>query len=285
MKPLAKLTLSSKTLLALCALCPLIAFGACSRPIQVPVSATGLSVIINGNAISGIYPEMLRSLTDKDSCRFVFFEVPRARLEAMFETGEADLLIPASKTPRRDELGLFIPLIHNRATLISINTKATQRSAIKTAQDLIARRDLRLVLVRGFDYGPAYQALVAELSRQGRVTMEADPISVVRVLKTGTFQLTIMAPSIFAGAIQGDERFADLLDKLRFEPISELPWGDSGVYISKRALTENDRASLRQLLERAARSGVVWKSFQRYYSASVLRESIRPLDPMRAQNP
>ncbi|MDO8652625.1 MAG: transporter substrate-binding domain-containing protein [Undibacterium sp.] len=278
MKSLSALTLRSKNLLALCLLFPAIAFAACSRPIQVPVSATGQSVIIKGEAVSGIYPEMLRGIADKEECNFVFSVVPRARLEAMFESGSADLLIPASKTPRRDELGLFIPLIHYRATLISIDRKEAKRPAIKSAQDLINRRDLRVVLVRGFDYGPAYQALVTELTKQGRIAMEADPTSVARVLKAGTFQLTIMAPSIFAGAIQGDARVEDLLGKLRYEAIDELPWGESGVYISKRSLTDDDRDNLRELLERAANSGVVWKNFQRYYSAEVLKQSIGPRD-------
>ncbi|QJQ06698.1 amino acid ABC transporter substrate-binding protein [Undibacterium piscinae] len=76
---------------------PFPASAACSRPILVPVSAAGLSVITNGDAVSGIYPEILRSVADKEGCSFIFTPVPRARLELMFESGKADLIVPAKK--------------------------------------------------------------------------------------------------------------------------------------------------------------------------------------------
>lgn len=77
----------------------------CSRVIQVPVSPIGQSVLIDGDNVNGIYPELLRSLTDKEGCSFAFSEVPRARLEILFESGRADLLIPATKTQKRDMSG------------------------------------------------------------------------------------------------------------------------------------------------------------------------------------
>lgn len=261
-------------MLACSFLVPALCSAGCSRPIQVPLSATGLSVIVNGESVSGIYPDLLRSIAEKEGCQFVFSVVPRARQEAMFESGKADLLIPASKTSRRDELGVFIPLIHNRATLISLQS---HRAPIKTAQDLIEKQDLRLALVRGFDYGAAYQTLVAELGRQGRVIMEADVISVARLMKSNGAYLTIMAPSIFAGVVQGDARVDDLLGKLRYEAINELPWGDSGAYLSKTSLNKGDAEQLREILERTSKSGIVWKNFQRYYPPEVLKEGIRPL--------
>ncbi|MFZ6638425.1 substrate-binding periplasmic protein [Undibacterium sp. TC4M20W] len=248
-------------------------FAACSRIINVPVASTGRSVIINGEQIDGIYPDLLRSLMEKEACKFALAAVPRARMELMFETGRADLLIPASRTPKRDEHGIFIPMIYNRATLISLESN---RPVISSVQDLLDKKDLKVALVRGFDYGPAYQDLIKELSRQKRLYFDTDPLSVARLLKAGIADITIMAPSILAGAIMDDGRVQDMLDKLRFEPIPELPWGDSGAYISKKSLGAEDTAALKDLLEQVAKSGMVWKGFQRYYPANVLKESIRP---------
>lgn len=243
----------------------------CSRVINVPVAATGRSVMIKGEKLDGIYPEILRN--QHEACKFALTAVPRARQELMFETGRADLLIPASRTPRRDEHGIFIPMIYNRATLISIDSS---RPVIGSAQELLDKKDLKVVLVRGFDYGPAYQELIKQLSKQGRLIFDADPLSVARLLKAGIADITIMAPSILAGAMMDDVRVQDLLDKLRFEPIPELPWGDSGAYISNKSLNNEDKAALKDLLEQVAKSGVVWKGFMRYYPANVLKESIRP---------
>lgn len=250
------------------------AHAACSRVIQVPVSATGQSVLIDGGTISGIYPDLLRALSDKEGCTFALSDVPRARQEIMFETGRADLLIPASKTPRRDALGTFVALIHNRATLLSIRPN---RPAIKTLRELQDNSRLKVALVRGFDYGQVYQELITALGKQGRLILEVDAISVARLLKAGTADVTIMAPTILAGAAQGDERVQDIVDKLRIEPLDDLPWGDSGVYISNTALNPQDKAALQDAMERAARSGEVWKAFQRYHNAAILKGSIRPL--------
>jgi len=253
---------------------PLGGRAACSRVFQGPISATGQGVIVEGDAIKGIYPDLLRSLADKDGCTVALSAVPRARLEMLFETGRADLLIPASRTPKRDAHGTFIPLIHARAMLISLRTG---RPAIKSLQELLDKPGLKVALVRGFDYGQTYQELITTLTQQGRLITEVDAVSVARLLKSGAADATIMAPSILAGALQDDERVQDLLDRLQFEALPELPWGDSGVYLSNTALNPRDRAALRAALERAAKSGVVWKGFQQYYAPAVLNGSIRPL--------
>ena len=260
--------------LAVGAWLPLAANAACSRPINAPLAAIGQSVIVEGDSIKGIYPDLLRSVGEKEGCNFTLSAVPRARLEVLFETGRADLLIPASRTPKRDAHGTFIPLVHNRAMLISLQSG---RAPIKSVQELLDTPGFKVALVRGFDYGAAYQDLITTLGQQARLIMEVDAVSVARLLKSGAADATIMAPSILAGALQDDERVRDLIDKLQFEPLRELPWGNSGVYLSNSALSPQDKATLRTALERAARSGVVWKGFQQYYAPAVLNGSIRPL--------
>ena len=255
-------------------LLPAKVFAGCSRVIQVPVAAVGLTLVVNGEKISGLYADALQEIKN-ESCQLKFIAVPRARLEAMFGTGSADLLFPSNKTAHRDDLGVFVPLFKNRASLISISSNQLN---IKTSQDLLARKEIRVVLVRGYDYGPAYQNLVAELSKQGRVYLDSDVISVARILKTSDKYLTIMAPNTFLGAIHGDARVQDLLGKLSFTPIDELPWSDTGIYISKKSLNEGDRIKLQTALQRYAKSGAILKKFQHYFPADALKESLRALD-------
>jgi polar amino acid transport system substrate-binding protein len=240
------------------------------------MASTGLSVVIEKDAISGIYPDLLRQLSEKESCDFQLTAVPRARLESLFRAGQADLMIPATRTPNRDEVGIFVPLIANRAMLISLAGEHPS-PAIHNLQELIDRHELKVALVRGFDYGDGYQVLVRELQKQGRLILEADPVSVARTLKAGGADYTVMAPTILAGSIQADPRISDLGARLRYDVIPELPWGESGVYISKSSLSAKDTAALHEILTRAAKSGAVWKAFQQYYAPEVLKESIRGL--------
>ncbi len=245
----------------------------CSRTIVVPVAATGQSVVINGDRVSGIYPDILRASQSQETCLFTITPVPRARQELLFETGKADILIPASKTPRRDEFGVFVPLTESRAALISVKSG---RDPIKTLKNLIDAHDIRVALVRGYDYGPAYAELITELTRQGRVQLESDPLSVARLMKNGTVQATVMAPTIMVGTLIDDERVRDLAGQLRYEAIVELPWLGNGVYLSKAALSDADRQVLLEFFERIAKSGAVWRGFQQAYTPDVLNVGIKP---------
>ena len=80
------------------------------------------------------------------------------------------------------------------------------------------------------------------------------------------------------GAIQDDARVSDLADRLRFDPIAELPWGENGLYVSKTSVSKEDSAMLLSLFNRPAVASTLWKSFQTYYPAAALKESIRPRD-------
>lgn len=249
------------------------AYAGCSRDIVVPVSSTGVSVIVGNGTFSGIYPELFRSLGPRAGCHFLFTAAPRARQELMFETGKADVLLPATRTTSRDQHGVFVPMIGHRAVLISLQS---QRPQIANAQDLLDRRDLRVAVVRGFDYGEPYQALVRELARQGRLFTEVDANAVARLLFVGAVDVTIMGPTILAGAINRESRVTGMLDRLRLEPIPELPWQQTGVYVSRHSLSPDDRATLLELLERAAKSNAVIEGFQRYHRPEILEESVRP---------
>ena len=252
---------------------PVLAHAQCSRSLNVPVAPVGLSVTTVGETVGGLYPELLRGLGGKDGCTFEFSVVPRARQEAMFETGRADLLVPATRTPRRDELGVFVPMVNSRPSLISLGAA---RPEVHSLAELLERRELRVAVVRGYDYGETYQSLLKELTRQGRLVHAVDPVSVARMLNSGIADLTIMAPTILIGSLQGDVRVRFLLERMRYEPITELPWGESGIYLSHKSLNEADRNLLRELLERSAKSGAIWRAFQRYYPVANLGDSIRP---------
>lgn len=257
---------------AMAALFSLGAAAGCSRDITVPVSASGASVIVEGHEIKGIYPDLLRDVARKAGCKFVFTVVPRARQVAMYKIGHADILVPASRTPERDKLGTFVPMIYNRPMLISI---AGHRAPIASGQELLERRELRVAVVRGFDYGERYMSLINELGKQGRLFSEVDVAAVARLLHAGAVDLTILGPTLMAGAIRREPRVQGLQERLRVEPIPELPWKYSGAYIS-HTLGKDDQRTLHDVLEKISRSSQVMDGYLRYFSADVLNDNVRP---------
>lgn len=252
---------------------PLASQAQCSRPIHVPMTTTGFGVIAHAGQISGIVPDFLSELSAKTGCQFVYTVVPKNRQENLFELGKADLLVSAVKTAKRNKLGVFVPLVYIRPTLISIET---QQPPIQNARGIFRQKGLRLIVVRGYDYGSNYQAILDEMKKQGRLSFEPDPLSVARTMKANPLYATIMAPTIFAGVVMTEPLAQALQGKIRFQPLEELPWTESGIYISKTALSQSDQESLKSSMARMANTDIVWRAYQHYYPPEVLKISLRP---------
>ncbi|MFZ6690078.1 substrate-binding periplasmic protein [Undibacterium sp. SXout11W] len=245
----------------------------CSRPVSVAFSLSGFQVALKDQVLLGVYPDVLKRISSKDGCEFTFSVVPRARQELMFKNGQTDLMIPAIRTTRRDESGIFVRLVYSRATLISIHS---DWPAISSSQELLNAKSMRVVVVRGYDYGDEYVRILQELKKQSRLVYEADPVSAARTLKSGAAQYALMLPCILFGEIKNDPRVSDLVSKLHYDTISEIPWMESGVYLSRKSLSNADRNYLKALFENTANSALVWKLFQNYYGPEVLNLGLRP---------
>jgi polar amino acid transport system substrate-binding protein len=204
--------------------------------------------------------------------------VPRIRLETMFEAGQADLMVAATEVERRDRHGLFIPIVESRPALISLEG---QRAKISSIAELLARRELRLALVRGYDYGQPYRAMIATLTAQGRVYLEVDARTIARLIAGGMADATIMPSSAFIGSLQGDPRVASMATRLRIEPLTELPWIRSGIYLSKKSLSAADRRTLAEALTASVKAGLWWQAMKRYHSSAALNNNTRPIDALK----
>lgn len=262
------------SLWAACMLAATAAEAACSRVIEAPMAPIGLSVSFEGERGTGLYPTLLRELGASAGCEFQIQRVPRARLQKMFETGQADLLLPASAAPSRDQDGEFVPLIQVRASLLMLTS---ERPAPRSLADLIAQSEFKLAVVRGFTFGAAYDGAVAVLRSQKRLIEEPDAAGVARALRRGLADASIMTASIFIGTLVKEAELAPLVKRVRMDALEELGWSESGVYLSRHSLGEPDRRLLRQAFTQMAKSGRVWQLFNDSYPPGSLGGSIRPL--------
>lgn len=249
------------------------AWAQCSRPVEAPVAPIGLGVTVSGSQVAGIYPEVVRELAGKHGCEVRFTPVPRARQEMLMENGHADLLLPASRSSKRDAWGDFVPLTQARPAVISLRGR---RLFVADLGQVLARRELRVAVVRGFDFGETYRAALSQLRAAGRLVEEVDASAVARVLQAGMADLTVMTPTILWGALQGDERLRPLLPELRIDALQDLDWSDSGVYLSRQALGADDRRRLAALFMEAQQSGRIWTLTQEAYGTLNLDGWMRP---------
>lgn len=253
---------------------PWLAHADCSRALRVPVAPIGLAVTVQGHDVGGIYPDLLRAETAKAGCTVEFQVVPRSRQEMLFETGQADLLLPARRSARRDALGDFVPMIRSRAALVSLRSRQLPAHSVA---DLLDRRELRVAVVRGYDYGERYQALLQQLAAQGRLVESADPLSLARALDAGIADVAVITPTAVTGALRAHRKLGPWADRLHVQAADELAWGESGAYVTRRpSLSDADRRQVLELLERIGRSGAAWRAFQHYHPDSQLSDSVRP---------
>jgi polar amino acid transport system substrate-binding protein len=264
--------LAAATLLGL----PLAAVAACSRVIDVPLAPVGLSVAFDGMRAVGVYPDLLKELAASGGCRFNAYPVPRARLQKMFEGGQADLLLPATAVSTREAFGDFVPLLQVRPALMSIGRDA---ALPRSLAELLATPGLRLVVVRGFSFGEAYDGLLAQLRAQQRVVEETDAAGVAKALRMGLGEVSVMAPSIMIGALVQSPSTAAWLKELRLGFVEELGWNEIGVYLSRQSLAEADRQQLRQAFAHAGRTRRAYQLFIERHPPGSLGDSVRPLPP------
>ena len=252
-------------------LCVNSAQAGCSRPIVVPAAPTGNSVLIRGDEVRGVYPDLLRQLGPKYGCEFRFPIVPRARADSMvLDREEGDILIPASRTADRDQRAKFVSLVSVAPAVISMKP---QQFAPRSLESLL-KSGKRAVIVRRFNYGDKYQAFLAQLEKQGQVEYAPEIANVIRMIVNARADYSIMAPTLFHSTMMELDDVKARVDDLSISVPEDLPLTDSGVYLSTRSLTESDL----QLLERlfldsatGATKSAIWQAFVRYYPPSVLK--------------
>lgn len=249
---------------------------ACTRPLSVPLAPIGRSVSFDGGQAQGIYPTLLAEVSAASQCQLELSKVPRARLQTMFDAGQADILIPASATAARDATAEFVPLIQVRVSLLTLDAATP---APRSLAELLERPDYKLAVVRGFSFGAAYDGVIAALRQRHRLVEEPDPSGVARALRQGLAHGTVMTAPILVGTLVDNPELTPLLKRLRVEPLEELGWNASGLYLSRRSLDEADRRTLRKAFGQAARNGRVWQLFNALHPPGSLGGSIRPLPP------
>lgn len=236
----------------------------CSRPISAPVAPAARLAIVEGERVSGVWPDFLRQLGADIGCRFEFPVLPRARLELELLAGETlDLMVPATQTPERDRRALFVPLLRQPLMLL---TRSADAGKIDNSLEALRQSGWRTAILRSYAFSPAYRALIAELDAQHRVDYVNDADAIGRMLRAGRVEFALLPPAV-AHSVAGPG-----MGLRRFEALPPL---EVGVYLSTRTLAAPDLALLRDGLARAAREGRVRRAFARYYPPDVV-EAILP---------
>ncbi|MCX7207947.1 MAG: transporter substrate-binding domain-containing protein [Proteobacteria bacterium] len=208
----------------------------CSRPLIVASSSISIFMEVDDlDRVSGVVPDFLAEITKTTGCQFIYEVMPRIRALRMLEAGKIDI-IAASKIDKRDALADYVNVISERPSLIMLKDHPNAATPL----DALMQGKLQVNVVRGFDIGPEYRALLEQLKQKNRLEDVLDTDVIARKMLEKRCDATVVGASTFAKSI---EKF-NLESKLQVIPMETMPIVYSGFYFSKTSMQEKDRLFL-----------------------------------------
>lgn len=211
-----------------------LAYATCSRDILVPFSELGADQWKSKGVHAGLSIDYLEEVSRRSGCRFVYTDVPRARAWWMFARGEADVVLGAVRTDRRDEAGTFYSQrIVEGVSLVSLKAHPLH---LKSKEAILAS-GLTFSFVRGHDYGPKTAELISALTARGSLAPVKDPKAMLRMLEAGRVDGAI----VLSSAITADANDLGLDEMLTGIVVENLDWTTAGLYMSKHLPPEDQQ--------------------------------------------
>lgn len=170
--------------------------------------------------------DLLKELLQRSGLRVDRIEMPRVRAFADYKAGKIDFVTLAARTEDRDQHGQLLPLGRLKPMLIVLKSHA---AGLRNTDDLL-HSGLRLMMVRGQQFGAGFQSLLDRAAQTGRFSTAADQLTLVRMLKAGRAEAILGLPALFEPVLRA-EAFGDqitVLDLNLSEPV------DEGVYVSDK---------------------------------------------------
>lgn len=211
----------------------------------------------------GLDKDFFEQLGQRSGCRFELVLESQPRIWARLRGGSLDITNWALPTPERRTWAQFMPLASGNPVVLSWRNRT-----VTDAADLLARRELRVVVVRDASYGSGLDTLLATLRQQGRVSEVGDIDAAVRVFFARRVDLLISYPWLVAGALRGREDEVELADWF-----PDQPGALSSLALSRRQVSAVDAQRLLAAVQAMQRDG----SLERLLRQHLPREGITPL--------
>jgi len=226
--------------------------------VNVAASAIGRTMMVTPRGeVTGIVPDFLALVAQDTGCRFRYQVVPRMRAIALFRKGDVDLIPASVRTPERDALGIFVHTFNTRLMLVALDG---QLPNAMTRQELMSKH-YALAVLRGYDYGPQYQAMLQEPGLKSQLSVVADPATAARMLAAGRFDAVLISPSVFVHAADT----AGLTERITVTTLSDISFSPAGMYISIKGLNATDRDKLRTAIASLTARGEYARLVKQYH--------------------
>jgi polar amino acid transport system substrate-binding protein len=249
---------------AILMLVPMTGEASCSREYVIHASAPhGYNSFfgVNGEVL-GIVPDIARELSERTRCKISVDVTPPARVRAMGDVGNADIIALAAL--RNSKAWLYVPLLASTTDLVVA-------SSLHIRDAETARHDPRLIFgrVAGFYYGEWGEVFVGDL-QHSQVDESPNVESLYRKLKYMRVNATIGFPLLYL-------RNLDLMDVRREVDIIHVPGAPRTPLGLSFAISRFDPADL-TLISTAANDmlvdGTLLKILSRWVDPALAKEQL-----------
>ncbi|PZP33353.1 MAG: hypothetical protein DI603_08250 [Roseateles depolymerans] len=144
---------------------------------------------------TGTDKDMFDELARRTGCALKLSADSRVRIWEQIRRGTPQMTLSAIPTPRRREVAEFVPYAQGHYYVLASRAAADKA---RTMAAFEADPSLRLLVIKGYSYGPTLDAWVQRLRGQGRIEEAGDFRAVVRMLRVRRADALLALPTAWS---------------------------------------------------------------------------------------
>jgi polar amino acid transport system substrate-binding protein len=228
-------------------------------PYTVAMYEHGALYYRSGEQWTGIDKDIVDELARRTGCELRMTRGSRIRIWTMLQEGTLDMTLSGIATPERESFARFTPYLQSRNMLL-LRNEAARHAA--TLEQIAARPELKIAVIKGFRHGAGYDAWLDRLRRQGRVHETPDYATLLRLFQHGRVH-AILQLSSNIDALQRDGQLGGQFRVLDLVPRENV----QGSLVISRRMEAAAAARLEQSLRDMREDGTVKAIMQRHLSS------------------
>lgn len=234
----------------------------CSKPVMITSGEWAPYNYVDGNGrYTGMDVELSRAIMQEAGCTLVELgRMPPSRNTYMFETGKADLMAGASRTPERERQAFFSLPYRTETVRLFASAAVLQRyPSLRTFADVVRER-LTILAPRIGWYGAEYHGQLAQLKAGNRLSQFNEMPDGINMMAAGRAEL-----------ILGDQASVSHAAARRGLKLVALPFAlvDAPVHMmfNRKTMSASDLRRVDAAIERLRRKGVLERIRRSYGGA------------------
>lgn len=234
----------------------------CSRPLTLGLHEHGVLYAVQTG--EGIDKDIADEMARRSGCHITLTVLPRARIWQLVESGALDFTLSGISNADRDRFARFAWYVSNKYYLL-----ARRDVRLRSVDDFLQRRSLRVGVIRGFRYSPSANGFVDTLDAAQRVSYATGLDPLYAILLDNQIQAMIIEP--FDYPVIESERLRAQTVVLEFADAA-VP---HGLVMSRKSLSPAQQEAWRAVIDGMRTDGTIERIFEKYFPADLARTMTR----------